>query len=277
MSNRMDRQGARTPADLERKYNFEKSFAEVMGIATDARTSAEQTKVIVTKIAETNNGVVLKVTELEKQVDGALALEIVEEADGTKYSQLRSDVDKVKFTSDEVEISSDEFSLKDGKVVSKEGNVKTTVEKGNVTNEYIVVLDAETLNSKAILNDGALFLLRKYSDDSGFSKEREAVVGWQTSREEVTEEEGAKVYRIPFFLTAERMQIGSMKTYGGLYDTEGDLCGKEWRIYATGDTASLNNGNVTIYASEVKVVTPSGTFNLIAKLKELESRIAALE
>jgi hypothetical protein len=38
---KQDRHGARTTADLERKYNFGKSFAEVMGLANDARRSAE--------------------------------------------------------------------------------------------------------------------------------------------------------------------------------------------------------------------------------------------
>lgn len=41
---KQDRQGARTPADLERKYNFGENFAEIMGIATDARTTAEEAK-----------------------------------------------------------------------------------------------------------------------------------------------------------------------------------------------------------------------------------------
>lgn len=41
MSNKMDRQGSRTPAELEYKYNFGKSFAEVMGIAEKAKESAE--------------------------------------------------------------------------------------------------------------------------------------------------------------------------------------------------------------------------------------------
>ena len=39
-SEKMDMAGARTPADIERKYNFGKSFAEISGIATDARTTA---------------------------------------------------------------------------------------------------------------------------------------------------------------------------------------------------------------------------------------------
>ena len=42
---KQDRQGARTPADLERRHAFGRSFAEVAGIATDARTTAESAKV----------------------------------------------------------------------------------------------------------------------------------------------------------------------------------------------------------------------------------------
>jgi hypothetical protein len=38
---KQDRQGARTVADLERRYNFDKRFAELLGIATDARGSVD--------------------------------------------------------------------------------------------------------------------------------------------------------------------------------------------------------------------------------------------
>ena len=41
---KQDRQGARTPADLERKYKFGQSFAETMGIATDAQQEANDAK-----------------------------------------------------------------------------------------------------------------------------------------------------------------------------------------------------------------------------------------
>ena len=41
MVSKQDGVAARTPADLERKYSFGKTFAEVMGYATDAQTAAE--------------------------------------------------------------------------------------------------------------------------------------------------------------------------------------------------------------------------------------------
>lgn len=43
-SEKMDRAGVRTPADIEQKYNFGKSFAKVQGIAEDARTAADEAK-----------------------------------------------------------------------------------------------------------------------------------------------------------------------------------------------------------------------------------------
>lgn len=38
---KQDRQGVRSPADLERKYQFGKTFAEILGIANDARESVD--------------------------------------------------------------------------------------------------------------------------------------------------------------------------------------------------------------------------------------------
>ena len=41
-TSKMDLHGARTASDIERKYNFGKTFAEVMGIATDAQSLAKK-------------------------------------------------------------------------------------------------------------------------------------------------------------------------------------------------------------------------------------------
>ena len=41
MSAKQDRQGARTPADLERRYNFDQKFSEIMGVADEARSTAK--------------------------------------------------------------------------------------------------------------------------------------------------------------------------------------------------------------------------------------------
>ena len=41
---KQDRQGARTVQDLERKYQFNKQFSEVMGVAKDAQSDAKTAK-----------------------------------------------------------------------------------------------------------------------------------------------------------------------------------------------------------------------------------------
>lgn len=41
-SDKMDQAGVRTAADIEQKYNFGKSFAKAMGLAEDARTTADE-------------------------------------------------------------------------------------------------------------------------------------------------------------------------------------------------------------------------------------------
>ena len=41
---KQDRQGARTVQDLERKYQFNRQFSEVMGVAKDAQSDAKTAK-----------------------------------------------------------------------------------------------------------------------------------------------------------------------------------------------------------------------------------------
>lgn len=62
-TSKQDRQGARTAADIERKYSFGKTFAEVMGIAEGAQKVAEEAKKTVAELDQeavfkllTNNG-----------------------------------------------------------------------------------------------------------------------------------------------------------------------------------------------------------------------------
>lgn len=133
---KQDRQGARTPADLEYRYAFGKSFAEVMGIATDARNYAEEAKKVSASVKETNDGIEVRVKSLEDNAGGEVALEIVEEG-GRKYSQLRSDVDKIKFGAGEITIESENFTLdEDGNAkFSGELEAATGTFSGNIKSE----------------------------------------------------------------------------------------------------------------------------------------------
>jgi hypothetical protein len=158
---KQDRQGARTPADLEYRYAFGKNFAEVMGIATDARNHAEEAKKVSASVKETTDGLSLKVKDMENQVGGEAALEIKEE-NGKKYSQLRADVDEIRFDAGDIVINSDKFKLKkDGSAEFSgelkaakgtfEGDVSTSVEK-----EVDDLGEKRTKTFSASLSDGIL-------------------------------------------------------------------------------------------------------------------------
>lgn len=65
---KQDRQGVRTAADLEQKYNFGKSFAEVMGIATDAQTAADNAQTAANNAQNTANNAISLIDILNKSL-----------------------------------------------------------------------------------------------------------------------------------------------------------------------------------------------------------------
>lgn len=99
MSNytRMDGVASRVPSDIERKYNFGKSFAEIMGIAKDAQTHAVEAERIVKKIQEQG-----------------LEIDVVE--------ALNVSAGTIELKSNGLVIQSKDFSLSDEKgIVTKRG------------------------------------------------------------------------------------------------------------------------------------------------------------
>lgn len=119
MSAKQDRHGARTPADLERRYNFGQSFAEVMGLANDARKYAEEAKVAAENASKsmtaeevfnilTNNGAN---QGLYRGEDGELYIN----ASYIKSGELLAEL------------------LKTGVITSKDGTVKLDLSNNRVT------------------------------------------------------------------------------------------------------------------------------------------------
>lgn len=105
---KQDRQGARTAADIERKYNFGKSFAEVMGVAEKAvETAKNEASNLNEKLTSeeifnrlTNNG---QLQGLYRGDDGELyinasflATGVISSADGT----IKLDIGNNKVTID---------------------------------------------------------------------------------------------------------------------------------------------------------------------------------
>lgn len=66
MSSKQDRQGVRTAAQVEQKYNFDKRFAEVMGVATDARDSVDKVE------SQLRNEILEQVTSLTRDTEAII-------------------------------------------------------------------------------------------------------------------------------------------------------------------------------------------------------------
>ena len=159
---RQDRQGARTVTDLERKYNlrnFGKQFAEVMGIATDARNTAEAVDEkldkellrIETKIEETNEGIFLRIEELENGVTADLSLVVFKDDYDQVVSMINASADVIRLTSGRLVVESDNFALDENGLVSIGfGDGKGFI---NTDTHYFLFPDFEVRK----LSDGGLF------------------------------------------------------------------------------------------------------------------------
>ena len=103
-TNKQDRQGARTPADLERKYQLgvlDQRFAEVMGIATDARRQSIQATGIATEISERVDSLALTVKDLDENKLSELSVKVdeidllVKDLDADKLAELAVQIDEI--------------------------------------------------------------------------------------------------------------------------------------------------------------------------------------
>ncbi len=114
---RQDRQGARTPADLEYRYAFGKSFAELTGIATDARGIAEEAKKVAVGATETSDGLSIHLKTMENELKAEMAMKVSTDAEGNLQSKIHIGADKLT-------IDTDNFSLtEDGTMEARWGKI----------------------------------------------------------------------------------------------------------------------------------------------------------
>ena len=111
MSVKQDRTGVRTPAQLEQKYNFGKTFADMLGLINDSRDKSDkaisglqdeitQTSTELSRTSEAVNVQASKVTELADDV-GTLSNEVkmkldAEAVDIKVKAALENGVDRVE-------------------------------------------------------------------------------------------------------------------------------------------------------------------------------------
>ena len=118
---KQDRQGARTPADLERKYNFGKTFADLLGIATDARDSVNFVE------SSLRNEMIEQVTSITRDTEQIVLAATAKYVDETELEEIRKTMDS-EFAVMAEKIAMN-FTTTEEKIVSIDGDLQTVVEE----------------------------------------------------------------------------------------------------------------------------------------------------
>lgn len=151
--NRQDRQGVRTPADLEQKYQFGKRFAEIMGIALDAQKSVT---VIESELRSTILDQVTSITRDTEKIVMAAMESYVEKGD---FEQLEATVQS------ELEVMAEQISMNFTSTIERitevDGDVQSVVEDLEKHFEFsvdgLVIKAGENSMTLTIDNDRIVF------------------------------------------------------------------------------------------------------------------------
>lgn len=117
---KQDRQGARTAADLERRYNFGKTFAEVLGIASDTR---DQVSAIESRL---RSSVLEQVTAITRDTEQIILSALEAYAETSELEELKTTV------SSQMSVMAEEIAMTFESTVTQitevEGGLQTVVE-----------------------------------------------------------------------------------------------------------------------------------------------------
>lgn len=118
---KQDRQGARTPADLERKYNFGKTFAELLGIASDARNSVDFVE------SSLRNEIIEQVTTITRDTEQIVLAAMEKYVEESDLEELRKTMEsEFAVMADRIAMN---FASTEEKIVSIDGDLQTVVEE----------------------------------------------------------------------------------------------------------------------------------------------------
>jgi hypothetical protein len=118
---KQDRQGVRTPADLESKYQFGKRFAEILGIANDARESVDYVEsTLRSEIKE-------QITSITRDTESIIMSALESYVEKTEYEELRKTMEsEFAVMADKITM---EFEVASEQITEVDGNLQTVVDE----------------------------------------------------------------------------------------------------------------------------------------------------
>ena len=209
---KQDRQGPRTPSDLEQRYLFERRFAEVMGVATDARDRAEEAKKAYAGLTH---------EEIFNRLTNRGAWEGMYEEDGNVYINASY-------------IKSGEFDaslIKTGELnasLIKTGEIKSSNyaedEAGNTTQGMVIDVDNGIIDSSKFKVNGLGEVIALGGKIGGWNlglttitvNPTTTIYDYALYSDEMTESRSGRMYTYRVFLTALGVYVN------GRYDTSGE-------------------------------------------------------
>lgn len=152
---KQDRQGVRTPADLERKYNFGKTFAELMGIATDARDSVDSVE------SRLQSTILEQVTSITRDTEKILMAALESYVETSELEEVKSTFESELAVMAEKITMSFESAIEQTTTVN--GELQTVIE--NLEKHFDFSVDGLTVkageNSMSLKLDNDLILFEK--------------------------------------------------------------------------------------------------------------------
>ena len=170
MSEKQDRQGARTATDLERKYNFGKTFAELMGIALDARESVDS--LASTLRSEMRDQVTSITRDTEKIMLSALESYVAKDDLGEVEKKLKSDL---SIMSEKIAMN---FESTITKIAEVNGDMQTVTEDLQKHFDFSVdglIIKAGENDVQLLLDNGIISFYAGNIDEDDPAKNR---LGW---------------------------------------------------------------------------------------------------
>ena len=154
MSDKQDRQGVRTAADIERKYNlkWEKSFAEMMGVSRDTRQSVDRVE------SEIRSELEQQLTSLTRDSERIIMAALESYVEATELESLRQTV------SSELSVMAEKISMNFESTVAQvteiNGDLQTVVE--NLQKHFDFTVEGLTIKAgddevKLVLDNGVVY------------------------------------------------------------------------------------------------------------------------
>lgn len=152
---KQDRQGARTPADLERRYSFGKTFAEVLGIASDTRN---QVSVIESRL---RSAVMEQVTAITRDTEQIILSALESYAETSDLDELKTTVEsELSVMAEQITMS---FETTVMQISEVDGDLQTVVEELNKHFEFSaggLVIKAGDHDMKLLLDNDVVAFYR---------------------------------------------------------------------------------------------------------------------